>query len=61
MWQDPIIDEVRQVREHHAEKFRFDLWAIYQDLKQQERVIISRKVLSHPASGDVVQNFSGKL
>jgi hypothetical protein len=37
MWDDVIVEEVRQVRARHAEKFNFDLWAIYQDLKEQER------------------------
>ena len=37
MWDDEIVEEVRQVREQHAEKFDFDLWAIYRDLKEQER------------------------
>lgn len=37
MWNDEIVEEVRQVREQHAEKFDFDLWAIYRDLKEQER------------------------
>ena len=29
---DEIIDEVRAVREAHAEKFIFDLDAIYEDI-----------------------------
>jgi hypothetical protein len=37
MWDDEIVEEVRQVRNQHAEKFNFDLWAIYRDLKEQER------------------------
>jgi hypothetical protein len=37
MWEDPIVDEVRKVREAHAAKFNYDLWAIYRDLKEQER------------------------
>jgi hypothetical protein len=37
MWDDEIVEEVRQVRSQHAEKFNFDLWAIYRDLKEQER------------------------
>ena len=37
MWQDLIVEEGRAVRARHAEKFQFDVWAIYQDLKQQEQ------------------------
>jgi hypothetical protein len=38
MWDDVIVDEVRPIRAGHAKKFNFDLWAIYQDLKEQERI-----------------------
>jgi hypothetical protein len=34
---DPIVDEVRRVREAHAARFNFDLDAIYRDLKEQEK------------------------
>ena len=37
MWEDPIVEEVRKVREAHAAKFNYDLQAIYQDLKAQEK------------------------
>ena len=36
MRRDPIVMEVRQVRETHAAQFNFDLRAIYRDLKAQE-------------------------
>jgi hypothetical protein len=34
---DPIVDEVRRVRETYAAKFNYDLDAIFLDLKEQER------------------------
>ena len=34
---DPILSEVRRVRDEHAAKFNYDLDAIFQDLKQKER------------------------
>jgi hypothetical protein len=34
---DPIVSEVRRVRDEHAAKFNYDLDAIYQDLKEHER------------------------
>lgn len=37
MWEDKIVEEVRQVRTEHAEKFNFDLKAIFADLKKQEK------------------------
>lgn len=36
MWKDPIVEEVRKVREEHAARFNYDLEAIYRDLKEQE-------------------------
>ncbi len=37
MKDDPIVDEIRQVRETHAARFNYDLRAIYHDLKKQEQ------------------------
>ena len=37
MWEDPIVAEIRRIREEHAARFNYDLWAIYEDLKEQER------------------------
>ena len=36
MWEDPIVDEVRKVRQEHAARFDYDLAAICRDLKEQE-------------------------
>jgi hypothetical protein len=37
MWKDKIVEEVRKVRKEHAEKFGYDLDAIYRDLKNNEK------------------------
>jgi hypothetical protein len=34
---DPIVDEVRRVRDAHAARFNYDLDAIFRDLKEQEK------------------------
>lgn len=34
MWKDPIVEEVRRVRDAHAKKFDYDIWAIYEDIKR---------------------------
>jgi hypothetical protein len=34
---DPIVDEVRRVRDAHAAMFNYDLDAIFRDIKEQER------------------------
>jgi hypothetical protein len=33
---DPIVDEVRRVRDAFAARFNYDLDAIFQDIKQRE-------------------------
>ena len=47
MWNDPIVEEVRKVREEHAARFDYDLEKIFRDLKEQERKS-GRKVVSLP-------------
>lgn len=37
MWQDEIVEEIRKIRDEHAKKFNYDLKAIYQDLKEEEK------------------------
>ena len=37
MWKDPIVEEVRKVREAHAAKFDYDSRKIYEDIKKRER------------------------
>lgn len=36
VWEDPIVAEVRQVRETYAATFDYDLQALFQDIKAQE-------------------------
>lgn len=45
MWKDTIVEDVRKVREDHAARFKFNLDAIYQDLKKQEKKS-GRKIVS---------------
>jgi hypothetical protein len=47
MWKDPIVEEVRKIREDHAASLDYDLGKIFQDLKEQERRS-GRKVVSLP-------------
>ena len=37
MWEDPIVEEVRNSREEHAAKFNYDINAIIKDLQEQQR------------------------
>jgi len=36
MWDDPIVQEIRKMREEHAARFNFNLQAIADDLKKQQ-------------------------
>jgi hypothetical protein len=53
MWEDKIVAEVRAVRQAHAEKFGFDLGAIFEDLKQEERRS-QRETLTFPPKPAVI-------
>jgi hypothetical protein len=37
MRSDPIVDEVRAIRDAYARRFAYDLDAIYEDVKRRER------------------------
>jgi hypothetical protein len=37
MRNDPIIEEIHKIRQQYAEKFNFDLDAIFADLKLKEK------------------------
>ena len=36
MSHDPIVDEIRRIREAYAAKFNFDLEAIFKDLREKQ-------------------------
>jgi hypothetical protein len=48
MYRDSVIDEIRTIRETYAEKFSYDLEAIYQDLKEKEKTC-GHRLVSLPA------------
>ena len=59
MQDDPIVEEVRKIREAYAAKFNYDLEAIFQDLKRQERES-GRTFLSFPPRR-ISKSTGGKL
>ena len=48
MWKDPIVEEVRRVRERHAAKYGYDLDAICKALREEQQQG-RRKVVSLPS------------
>ncbi len=47
MWEDLIVEVIHKIREEHARKFNFDLKAIYNELKAQEKKS-GRQIISLP-------------
>jgi len=47
MESDPIVEEVRAIREAYASRFSFDLQAIGRDLREKEKDS-GRKIVSFP-------------
>jgi hypothetical protein len=37
MASDPIVEEIRRIRQEHAKRFNYDLRAIVADLREQEQ------------------------
>jgi hypothetical protein len=52
---DPIVDEVRRIRDAHAARFNYDLDAIFRDIKEQERNS-NRKFVSLARENAVTEN-----
>jgi hypothetical protein len=44
MYEDPIVDEVRKTRERLAEKYNFDVEAIFEALRKRQGVLGKRLV-----------------
>jgi hypothetical protein len=55
---DPIVDEIRKVREAHAAKFNYDPRAIYNDFKEQERHDGRIYVSGTPQDGESRSNIT---
>ncbi len=52
MYTDPIVEEVRAIREAYAAEFDFDLNAMGADLRNKQRES-GREIVSAPAKHDV--------
>lgn len=48
MSKDPIVEEIRTIREQHAKRFGYALDAIFGDIKQQEQSN-PKKAVSFPS------------
>ena len=50
---DPIIEELHRIRQEHAKKFDYDIFAIWNDLKEQEKKS-GRKFVSLPVRRKII-------
>ncbi len=48
MWKDPIIEELQQLRDEYAKQFNYDLKAMFEDVKAQERRNTTNPIVSLP-------------
>ena len=59
MEQDEIIKEVRALREAYAERFGFDVQALYQDAKRREQAAGRRTVAFEPRPAELAATSRG--
>ena len=45
MWEDPIVEETRQMKNKYASKFNYDLQAIFHDLKELEKQLPEARLI----------------
>ena len=58
-WRDPIVEEIRKVREEHAARFGFDLDAIVADFRKREQEGPYKVVTLPPRRVPVTDKSSG--
>lgn len=61
MERDPIVSEVRALREAYARTFNYDLRAIFRDLKEQENKSGRKIVLLAPRQLDAIELSSRSM
>ena len=58
MWKDPVVEEVRAIRDSYARQFNYNLDAIYQDLKAQQQKYNLKCILLPPRRVKSANNVS---
>ena len=56
-WIDPVVDEVRRIRDARAAKFNYDLRAFFRDLKAKQEAS-GRKYVRYEPRRPVVESKS---
>ncbi len=52
MWRDPVVEEVRAIRDAYAKRFNYDLDAIAADLRKKESHSDRKKVDPAPRKAE---------
>ena len=60
MYEDPIVAEVRNIREAYAARFNYDLDAICRDLQEKQKRSGRKLVKRPPVRLSATQHTSGK-
>jgi hypothetical protein len=61
MYEDPIVNEVRKAREHLAEKYDFDVEAIFEDIQKRQSKLGKRLVRRQKKQVTVSAVYTSKL
>lgn len=56
---DPIVDEVRRIRDEHAKKFNYDLSAICADIRQHQEQFGRRLIRVQPGGERPIKRKRG--
>ena len=57
MWEDPIVQEVREIRKELSARFNFDVHAIFEDLRKKQTATGS-KLMRNKSCKNVEQTLS---
>ena len=65
MWEDPIVSEVRHVREELSARFEFDVSAVFGDIRERQAALgprlVRRKKVPRPELPSVPDRDSAGL
>jgi len=56
MWDDPIVNEVRRVRDQLARKFDYDLKAIFDDIRERQKNLGDRLIILNKNESKHIEN-----
>ena len=56
MKNDPIVEEVRKIRDAYTARFNYDIQAIYEDIKKQEKASKKPHHCLTPKPNNLVKN-----